>query len=77
MTGGHGTAGAFGPVLEDFGISGATTVCTAAATFGLVAGSVMGGPLGERLVEKRDLLKTAIPEDDSLLLEEDKNMNAM
>ena len=63
MTGGHGTAGAFGPVLEDFGISGATTVCTAAATFGLVAGSVMGGPLGERLVEKRDLLKTAIPED--------------
>lgn len=72
MTGGHGTAGAFGPVLEDFGISGATTVCTAAATFGLVAGSVMGGPLGERLVEKRDLLKTAIPEDDSLLLEEDK-----
>lgn len=77
MTGGHGTAGAFGPVLEDFGISGATTVCTAAATFGLVAGSVMGGPLGERLVEKRNLLKTAIPEDDSLLLEEDKNMNAM
>ena len=52
MTGGHGTAGAFGPVLEDFGISGATTVCTAAATFGLVAGSVMGGPLGERLVEQ-------------------------
>ena len=72
MTGGHGTAGAVGPVLEDFGISGATTVCTAAATFGLVAGSVMGGPLGERLVEKRELLKTAIPEDDSLLLEEDK-----
>ena len=32
----------------------------------------MGGPLGERLVEKRELLKTAIPEDDSLLLEEDK-----
>ena len=43
----------------------------------LVAGSVMGGPLGERLVEKRNLLKTAIPEDDSLLLEEIKNMNAM
>ena len=51
MPGGHGTAGAFGPVLEDFGISGATTVCTAAATFGLVGGSVLGGPLGERLVE--------------------------
>ena len=28
MVGGHGTAGAFGPVLEDFNISGATTICT-------------------------------------------------
>ena len=39
MVGGHGTAGAFGPVLEDFGIQGATTLCTAAATYGLIAGS--------------------------------------
>lgn len=31
MVGGHGTAGAFGPVLEDLGISGASTLCTAAA----------------------------------------------
>ena len=46
MVGGHGTAGAFGPVLEDFGVQGATTVCTAAATFGLIAGSLMGGPVG-------------------------------
>lgn len=43
MVGGHGTAGAFGPVLEDFCIEGATTLCTAAATFGLIAGSVIGG----------------------------------
>ena len=35
MVGGHGTAGAFGPVLEDFNVKGATTICTAAATFGL------------------------------------------
>ena len=58
MVGGHGTAGAFGPVLEDFGMEGATTLCTAAATFGLVAGSLMGGPLGRKLIIKRDLLKT-------------------
>ena len=38
MVGGHGTAGAFGPVLEDFNIKGATTICTAAATFGLIIG---------------------------------------
>ena len=37
MVGGHGTAGVFGTVLEDFGISGATTLCTAGATFGLIA----------------------------------------
>ena len=36
MVGGHGTAGAFGPVIEDFGIEGATTIATAAATFGSV-----------------------------------------
>ncbi len=59
MVGGHGTAGAFGPVLEDFGMEGATTLCTAAATFGLVAGSLMGGPLGRKLIIKRDLLKSA------------------
>lgn len=51
MVGGHGTAGAFGPVLEDFGISGATTLCTAAATYGLIAGSMIGGPIGRRLIE--------------------------
>ncbi len=72
MIGGHGTAGAFGPVLEDFGVKGASTLCTAAATFGLIAGSIMGGPVGKRLIEKKDLLKTAVPEDDSLLIEEEK-----
>lgn len=72
MVGGHGTSGAFGPVLEDLGVSGATTVCTAAATFGLVAGSLMGGPLGRRLIVKHDLLKTAVAEDETPLVEEEE-----
>ncbi len=72
MVGGHGTAGAFGPVLEDFNISGATTICTAAATFGLIAGSLIGGPLSKRLIEKKNLLATAVAEDDSLLVEDEK-----
>ena len=72
MVGGHGTAGAFGPVLEDFGVSGASTLCTAGATFGLIAGSMMGGPIGKRLIEKRNLLDTVVQEDDSLLVEEEK-----
>lgn len=72
MVGGHGTAGAFGPVLEDFGISGATTVCTAAATFGLIAGSLMGGPIGNRLIKKHNLLETIKNDDDTLLVEEEE-----
>ena len=72
MVGGHGTAGAFGPVLEGFQIEGATTICTAAATFGLIGGSLIGGPLARRLIEKKNLLATAVTEDDSLLVEDEK-----
>ncbi|RGK44727.1 sodium/glutamate symporter [Agathobacter rectalis] len=71
MVGGHGTAGAFGPVLEDLNIKGATTICTAAATFGLIFGSLIGGPLGKRLIEKHNLLDTVANEDDSLLVEDE------
>ena len=72
MVGGHGTAGAFGPVLEDFNIQGATTICTAAATFGLITGSLVGGPIGKRLIEKKNLLDTVVVEDDSLLIEDER-----
>ena len=72
MVGGHGTAGAFGPVLEDLNIKGATTICTAAATFGLIFRSLIGGPLGKRLIEKHSLLNTAANDDDSLLVEDEK-----
>lgn len=71
MVGGHGTAGAFGPILEDFGVTGATTLCTAAATYGLIAGSVIGGPTAKGLIEKYNLLDTVVPEDDSLLVEDE------
>ena len=70
MAGGHGTAGAFGPVIEDFGLTGATTLATAAATFGLVAGSLMGGPLGRQLILKNNLLDTVINADPMPLIEE-------
>ena len=58
MIGGHGTSGAFGPILESMGLVGATTHCTAAATFGLIAGSLIGGPIAERLIERGNLLST-------------------
>ena len=53
MTGGHGTAGGFAGVLEQMGLQGAGTIGMAAATFGLIAGSMVGGPLAEFIIRKR------------------------
>lgn len=55
LTGGHGTAGAFGPVLEAAGATGAFSVAIAAATFGLVAGCAIGGPVAKKLMAKYNL----------------------
>ena len=59
-------------MLEDFDVKGATTICTAAATFGLIAGSLIGGPIGKRLIDRKKLLDTAVAEDDSILVEDEK-----
>ncbi|MBQ2067986.1 MAG: sodium/glutamate symporter [Paludibacteraceae bacterium] len=53
MTGGHGTAGGFADVLEGMGLQGAGTIGMAAATFGLIAGSMVGGPLAEFIIRKK------------------------
>ena len=55
MSGGHGTAGGFSPLLEQMGLTGASSITMAAATFGLVAGSLLGGPLGEALIRRNRL----------------------
>ncbi|MDR2510580.1 MAG: sodium/glutamate symporter [Spirochaetaceae bacterium] len=52
MIGGLGTAGAFGALFEDeYGLSGALSAGIACATFGMVAGSLIGGPLGEWILK--------------------------
>ena len=53
MTGGHGTAGGFAGILEQMGLQGAGTIGMAAATFGLIAGSMLGGPLANRIIRKK------------------------
>lgn len=55
MVGGHGTAGSFGPLLEQMGITGATTVSFASATFGLIMGSLIGGIVSKNLIERKKL----------------------
>lgn len=52
LEGGHGAAAAFGPTAEALGVSGATAVAIASATFGLIAGSLLGGPTAKWLIEK-------------------------
>jgi len=66
MTGGHGTAGGFASVLEGMGLHGAGTIGMAAATFGLIAGSMIGGPLAERIVRKKLTHEQMQPQDDEI-----------
>ena len=56
MVGGHGTAGSYGPMMEkELGIAGANVIAIAAATYGLVAGSLMGGPTARGIINKYNL----------------------
>lgn len=61
LEGGHGAAAAFGQMAEGLGVQSATTVAIAAATFGLISGSLIGGPLANFLITR---YKVAIKADD-------------
>lgn len=53
MTGGHGTGAAFGKLMEEqYAFPSAVTLAMAAATFGLVSGGLLGGPVGTRLIRR-------------------------
>lgn len=58
MVGGHGTAGSYGPLMEKMGIESANVIAIAAATYGLVAGSLMGGPTARGIINKYNLKST-------------------
>lgn len=55
MTGGIGSALSFGPIMEGYGAKFATEIGVAAATFGLMMGSLVGGPVANFLISKYDL----------------------
>lgn len=55
MSGGHGGAAAYGQTIEDLGTTSAVTIGMAAATLGLICGSLSGGPIARRLIGKYDL----------------------
>ena len=64
LEGGHGNAAAFGPTAEAMGFEGAATVAIASATFGLVAGSMLGGMTANFLVARHNV---QIPEQSGLM----------
>lgn len=55
MSGGHGAAGAFGKTVEQLGVIGASTMALSSATFGLLAGGLLGAPLALYLIRKNKL----------------------
>lgn len=53
LTGGHGTGATWGTVFANkYGVNAAVEMAMASATFGLVAGGLIGGPVARRLVNK-------------------------
>ncbi|MES2128217.1 MAG: sodium/glutamate symporter [Pseudomonadota bacterium] len=64
LVGGHGTALGFAPRFEQAGLASAATIAASAATFGLIAGGLLAGPLGAWLLRvpaaKRNVRQPAI-----------------
>ena len=73
MTGGHGTAAGWGPDLEKIGLANATDIGIACATFGLVAGGLIGGPVARRLINKMKRQPMATLDDGGTDTGEDAN----
>jgi len=63
FAGGHGTAIAWGQVAAEAGLQGAEEFGIACATFGLIAGGLIGGPVGGWLIKKYQLSPTTGPAD--------------
>lgn len=75
MLGGHGTAAGFTSLMEGRGLDGAGSIMMATATFGLLAGSLLGGPLGEHLINRYHLSPESPDEEKSLMTELGKQQN--
>jgi ESS family glutamate:Na+ symporter len=69
LAGGHGTAIAWGGVAEQSGLQAAREIGIAFATFGLIAGGLIGGPIAERLINKHGLQNTHKPDAEGAIAE--------
>ncbi|MEK7214896.1 MAG: sodium/glutamate symporter, partial [Chloroflexota bacterium] len=53
LVGGPATGSAFASEFEKAGVGGALSLAIAAATFGIVCGGLLGGPVGTWIIERR------------------------
>lgn len=78
MVGGHGTAAAWGPELEAQGLPAGEVVALASATFGVIMGSLIGGPIGSARIKRHNLkpnpkyMQTA----EEIVIEETRDLTA-
>ncbi|WP_423364320.1 sodium/glutamate symporter [Mycoplasma sp. P36-A1] len=73
MAGGHGAAAAFGQTAQEtMGISGSLSVALAAATFGLISGGIIGGPIAKHLINKYNLQPNLDEVENSELVQEEE-----
>ena len=74
LTGGHGTAGAWGTILEtEHGIQGALALGMASATFGLIIGGIIGGPLAKLLINRYQLSDPKTDQDNNAQNQHESN----
>jgi ESS family glutamate:Na+ symporter len=66
LTGGPATGLAFAPLFEQAGVSGASTLAVSAAMVGIVAGGLMGGPIGTYLLDRHPRRVHASPKPGTL-----------
>lgn len=76
MVGGHGTAAAWGPDLEAAGLNAGEVVALASATFGVIMGSLIGGPIGSARIKKHNLKPNPkfMEKAEDVVVEETKNL---
>jgi ESS family glutamate:Na+ symporter len=66
LTGGPATGLAFAPLFEQAGVDGAATLAVSAAMVGIVAGGLLGGPIGTYLISRH---ATVLPSSPAATLE--------
>ena len=77
LVGGHGTSASFGAFLEERGVSGATTVAVASATYGLIAGCMIGGPIASSKIRKYNLKSAGSTGPEVVEVEKDTDTGAL